>query len=148
MFVAMRWKNYSNSWKQLDREFKALSIIGTNLKRRNARIFRWFVGLTAVSTINLLLFYARVVLTVVCSEPQLQPDDRLGSRFFHQNFPDFFAVFPYHLSIGIYLVAIDTCLNFAWVFNDSFIIIVSLLIARQIETFHKKISMNLAVMRD
>lgn len=143
IFIAKRWKNFSTAWKKLDNEFKALFIFDMNLKRSNSYIFRRFLVLLTVTTVNFYMFFLRVFIQSTCIE--LQSNDSFGAKFFLRNFSEFFKVVPYHFTFGFFLLAIETLSNVAWVFNDSFIIIVSFLIARQFDTFDKKISFNLTV---
>lgn len=147
LFVAQKWERLMNQWNRLNRELKSLMIVDMNTKSTNASTLRWFFILfisTALNYVMLTLSQGLFILST-CFEPHQH--ELLGESFFHQLFPDFFKVIPFHISLGILVLAIDSFLHVAWVFNDSFIIIVSLTIAKTFEIFNHKLKLNLMVSR-
>lgn len=136
---------FMKGWTRLNETLKSLMVVDMNIRRTNASILKWFFILfitTAANYVMLTVSQGLFILSI-CYEPHQH--DLFGESFFHQIFPEFFKVLPYHISLGVLVLAIDSFIHVAWVFNDSFIIIVSLIISKQFENFNRKLELNLMV---
>lgn len=144
IFVARQWEVLMKKWCQVNKTLKALFIIDLHFKQTNRKIMFWFVGFMMLTVANHLLFLSQgLFLLSVCAE--VHPNGSFGEFFFHQVFPDIFKVLPFHFSLGIFVLVIDFLLIIAWTFNDVFIIVVGLLIAKEFESFNRRISINVEV---
>lgn len=131
-------------WVQLNSTLKALFIVDMNTKRTSRIISRLIIVLFIASALNYLLFLFQGISGITQCDETSQ-NVTVHELFFQQNFPDFFNVLPYNLTFGIFVLVIDLLLTFAWVFNDSFIIVISFMIGKTFDLFNKRLSMNVAV---
>lgn len=123
---------------------KMLFILDLNKKKANRKIIRWFIGLLLLSALNRLVFLSQgIFLLSVCAD--VHQNNSFGEFFFHQIFPEFFKVLPFHFILGIFVLTADSLLSISYAINDGFIIVVSLMTVRSYETFNRRILLNINV---
>lgn len=133
-----------NKWCRVNRILKALFILDLDMKKSNRKIFGCFTLLLLITIVNQVAFLSQgLFLKSNCAEAH--QDSAFGDFFFHQIFPEIFKILPFHFLLGVFVLTADSLLSFAWMFNDAFIIVISLLIARNFENFNRRISLNIHV---
>lgn len=144
IFVAKKWKAYEIKWSQLNLRLKTLSIIDMNFKKTNMIIIRLVIFMFITTALSYTLFLVQAFSQISqCDE--LQQNVTLEQVLFEQNYPILFNVVPYHISFGIFIIVYDIIVSLAWIFNDLFIIMISLMIGKTFKMFNKRLSMNIAV---
>lgn len=144
IFVAQKWEMFINRWNRLNSTLKSLVIVDVDTKRTNAKVLRWFFALLLISAANYFFFLSQgLFMMSMCYETHRH--DSFGEFFFHQSFPEIFKVVPFHMTVALIVLITDSFLHIAWVFNDSFIIMVSLNLAKSFEIFNEKFLINVSV---
>lgn len=144
ILIARNWKKFKNNWMKIIKTFETFGITDTRSKRSNEVILAWFFILFTCFIINLVIVYTKgFFVSTECAERQ--NNDTFGEFFFRKNFPEFLKIVPYHFSVGLYMLTVDVYVNSAWLFNDSFIIIISQMMTKLFELFNKKLRENLYV---
>lgn len=142
--MAVKWKAYMNNWKKLQIIFKASSIIDLDLKKSNSVIIKWHYGLLLEALLNYMVYLSQgLPYNSSCSEVYAKYS--IGEFFFFKIFPIFFKILPFNYPLGIFILIVDIFINTAWVFNDSFIVLISQSIARSFTVINEKLSRNVDV---
>ena len=115
-----------------------------NTKKTNSVISNLIIALLAFTALNYLLTLLQGISEITQCDATSQ-NVTFMEIFFKQNFPDFFNVLPYNLTLGIYILFIDLVVTYGWVVNDIFIIVLSFIIAKTFRMFNKRLSLNIAV---
>lgn len=152
IFIAGHWPKYYKSMRTLLVAMSNISIKDADSKKKSFKILRWFYGFLIGSFFNYFVFLLRwFSVSTECIENHLKHSEnrveleQFGVQFFHFVYPGFFEIFPYNFAVGILLLIIDILMNFAWVINDSLIVIISFLLARSFTNINENLLLNLSV---
>jgi len=143
VLVAKQWQSFTENWDVVHATFKKLFIVDIREATAHRAIRKWLVIYLITSAVSYFLYLFKGLTTKMCRE--LHHGDEWHQLFFEQIFPEFFKIIHYHYSLGFLILFVDFVAAFSSVFNDGFIIIMSMCLARNFQTFNEKLLLNLSV---
>lgn len=132
-------------WGLINKAFKAQFITDMCIKRRNRKVTACFVTLVIIQALTYVSLIFRGIFLWLGPCSDYYPNDNFFELFCRQIFPELFRIFTIQPYFGVFLLPPDIFVNFSWVFNDCFIIVVTLLIASYFERLNDRIRINLGV---
>lgn len=108
----------------------------------NRNTLKWFYGFMLAQFTSFMFNFTQGVTASCWEEYDYRSLDKV---LFKTTYAEFFKAIPYHISLGIYCLYVDFLCNVAWVFNDLFIISLSIWLERNFTIFNERILLNVNV---